>query len=129
MRVKPSSWVVLVALAGIAVIVFGHRRAVAPGVPGEDGEVHHVRVEMRDSGFEPRAITVPVGTIVDWIDVEGRHALHFDESGMAGQDEVLDIGASVSRTFRTPGRYPYHCALHGEAVGRAESGVVIVSPE
>jgi plastocyanin len=116
--------------AGIAVFSLWNRRAGAPGAPTEGAPTRHVTVVMRNVVFEPRVLTIPVGTTVDWIDTVGQHALEFDESGViAGKDDALSVGGSISRTFQTPGRYPYHCAVHGAAGGQGMSGVVIVTAQ
>ena len=85
---------------------------------------------MRNFVFEPSEITVPVGTIVDWIDVEGKHGVNFDNQGNPDDpNDALDVGGSASRTFQTPGRYQYHCPVHGGAGGKGMYGVVIVAAE
>jgi plastocyanin len=83
---------------------------------------------MKNFAFEPSEVTVPVGAIIDWIDMEGKHGVVFDGSGVADDPkDVFEVGGSLSRTFSMPGRYLYHCPAHGGAGGRGMYGVVIVS--
>jgi plastocyanin len=129
MRATPALWGIVIVLGvGLAVFSLWSRRADAPGAPPENGPARHVTVVMRNFVFEPREITIPVGTTVDWIDTVGQHAIDFDDSGVAaGKDDALSVGGSVSRTFQTPGRYSYHCAVHGAVGGNGMAGVVIVT--
>ncbi len=120
----------LVAVAAIAVFGLWSHRAGAPGSPAQPADSRHFRIAMRNFAFEPREVTVTVGTTVDWIDTEGKHGIQFDDSSVtADQDEALEVGGSISRTFQEPGRYPYHCVVHGGAGGKGMSGVVIVAPQ
>ena len=131
MRTKPLWWIVIVLGVAIAVFSLWTRRAGAPGASTEQSSpTRHVTVVMRNFVFEPQEITVQVGTTVDWIDTIGEHAIEFDESGATlGKDDVLSVGGSASRTFQTPGRYPYHCAVHGAAGGKGMAGVIVVTAQ
>jgi plastocyanin len=124
----PLTWILItLVVAAVALALWG-RRAAAPNEPPEETTTH-VRVAMRNFVFDPPQVTVQVGTTVDWIDMEGKHGVQFDESGPpADQNNALDVGGSVSRTFREPGRYPYHCVVHGGPGGQGMSGVVVVTP-
>jgi len=68
-------------------------------------------VAIRDEAFQPATITVKAGTTVSWVNKDDDpHTVtsdtpSFDSSG-------LDLDAKFSHTFRTPGRYAYHCAVH-----------------
>jgi plastocyanin len=120
----------IVLAVGFVVVFLWNRRAETPGLPDETAASRHVRVVMRNFVFEPREITVPIGTTVDWIDTEGKHAVQFDDDGRTAEPEdALDVGGSASRTFQTSGRYPYHCAVHGGAGGQGMSGGVIVTSQ
>jgi plastocyanin len=128
-RTTPPSWSILIVVAVAAVVVLGFcsYRAGAPGVPEQGEPSRHVRIAMRNYVFDPPEITIPVGTTVDWIDNEGKHGVQFDDSGPAmDRDDGLEVGGSVSRTFQTPGRYPYHCPVHGGPGGQGMAGTVIV---
>lgn len=68
-------------------------------------------IAIRDEAFQPATITVKAGTTVSWINKDDDpHTVtsdspSFDSSG-------LDLDAKFSHTFRTPGKYAYHCAVH-----------------
>jgi plastocyanin len=123
----PILWILAIALVAIVMLVLWNRQAAAPdAAPGVS--TMHVRVNMRNHAFDPPELTVPVGTTVDWIDVEGKHGVQFDEMGASGdREDAVDVGGSISRTFATPGRYPYHCVVHGGPGGQGMAGVVIVA--
>jgi plastocyanin len=84
-----------------------------------------VVVEILDSRFASREITVPVGTTVVW---EHRGSIAHT---VTGDDRSFDSGtvrsgSTFKHTFDEPGRYPYFCEFHGAAGGIGMSGVVIV---
>jgi plastocyanin len=125
---KPSlQWIAIVLLLGVVVVVYSTRNAGTPGAPPEQSS-EHVRVLMRGVQFDPPEVTIPVGATVDWIDVDGRHGVQLDVSGPGDRDDTIEPGGSISRTFHEPGRYPYHCVVHGGVGGQGMSGVVIVTP-
>ena len=77
------------------------------------------QVIIYDYKFEPRTLTVPVGTTVTWVnhDVAPHTATH-----RSFGDEPFDTGnmptsVKYSHTFRTPGTYSYQCALHQGMTG------------
>jgi len=126
-RKPPIVWIVAIALVAIVMLVLWNRQVASPDAT-TDVSTRHVRVNMRNHAFDPPEVTVPVGTTVDWIDVEGRHGVQFDEMGAGGdREDAVEVGGSISRTFGTPGRYPYHCVVHGGPGGQGMAGVVIVT--
>jgi plastocyanin len=121
--------IAVVVIVGAGAFAFWNR-AQAPSLPHESGAGQRVRVAMRNFAFDQPQITAPVGTTVDWIDVEGKHAVQFDDgSGASGSSDGLEPGGSISRTFHVPGRYVYHCPIHGGPGGQGMSGVVVITPE
>ena len=82
-------------------------------------------VEMRNFAFEPRELTVAPGTTVVWKDAVGRHTVRADDGSF--ESDVLAVGGEFRHTFDKPGRYPFHCTLHGAPNGEEMAGVVTVA--
>jgi plastocyanin len=69
--------------------------------------------------FVPAVITVPAGTTVTWTNTDdSNHMVKFPDEKSAR----LDKGSTYTRTFATPGEYPYQCGIHGARM----TGKVIV---
>lgn len=70
-----------------------------------------VSLDIRDSRYLPRTVTVPAGTTVRWInrDEETHTVTSATEIFKSGG---LNLGDEYTYTFTTPGEYPYTCALH-----------------
>lgn len=69
--------------------------------------------------FVPATITVPAGTTITWTNADdSNHIVGFPDQ----KSGRLDKGMSYSRSFATPGEYPYICAMHGVRM----KGLVIV---
>ncbi len=75
-----------------------------------------VAVIVRDYGFEPAELTVPVGTTVVWENREKRqyHSVYFESLGEKPGDYFFP-GENRQRTFNTVGSYPYICEPHHES--------------
>lgn len=71
-------------------------------------------VTLIDRAFSPASITVPAGTTVTWTNEDG--ASHFVTFADAASSR-LSSGATYTRTFTTPGVYPYTCSLHASMKG------------
>lgn len=99
------------ALAGCAT-----DQTAAP--PGDDptGADAETVVDVIDFAFEPDAVTVPVGTSVEWAYREGssRHTVTFDDGQASGD---LEPGDAYTRTFDEAGAYPYACFFHPDMTG------------
>jgi plastocyanin len=69
--------------------------------------------------FVPAQITVSAGTTVTWTNADdSNHRIKFpDQMGPR-----LDKGQTYSKTFTTPGTYPYQCGIHGPRM----TGTVVV---
>jgi plastocyanin len=92
-----------------------------------------VKLDINDSGYSKRAITVKKGTTVTWTNrgsIEHNVMLEHDDSGHAHDapkaNEVepdvfagplLANGESYSFTFNETGTNPYHCAPHPSMQG------------
>lgn len=76
-----------------------------------------VVVNMKNSAYTPKAITVKKGTKVTWVNQDFiQHnvvATNANNSGgLPTQNTLFGNGGSYSFTFDTPGTFAYHCAPH-----------------
>jgi plastocyanin len=79
------------------------------------------RVKIVDFAFRPRAITVPRGTRVKW--VNRGNASHTSTSNSGLWDSgLLSPGESFSRVFRRAGTFRYKCKIHPAMVGKVIVG-------
>ncbi len=83
-------------------------------------------VATGDNYFAPVDLVISVGDAVRWRNVGA--VAHTTTSGSRAApgglwNEVLDVGASYTRTFDTPGTFAYFCVIH---VG--QNGKVTVNP-
>jgi plastocyanin len=95
---------------------------LAPDEAGGPG-----RVTIREDQFEflPRAITIPAGTTVEWInDERAKHTATADDGLFDSGDQ--DLGVSYEYTFAEPGTYPYFCRYHGDVDGVGMAGTIVV---
>jgi plastocyanin len=84
-------------------------------------------ITVKNFGFEPKELTVPVGTEVQWTDEGGRHSVESDDGSF--QSPALAAGETFKHKFDKPGRYMYHCEFHGSQGGHDMAGVVVVMPK
>ncbi|HEY3221239.1 MAG TPA: plastocyanin/azurin family copper-binding protein [Gemmatimonadales bacterium] len=113
----------VLALAGVAVVACFSERGSGPGVTGAAecrvpvtviDSMHYI-VAIRDFGFHPATLTVPVGATVTWVNCEDvgqePHTTTSDTTGIWSSAD-LNPGNRFSHTFATPGLFPYHCIPH-----------------
>ena len=62
------------------------------------------------STFSPGTVTIPAGGSVTWQNNDV--VPHTTTSDSPGWDLTVTAGSSVTQTFATAGRFPYHCRLH-----------------
>lgn len=86
----------------------------APTITPSPGSAtgNQVEIAMEDDRFDPRSLTVPVGTTVVWVNkgADWHSVAAFDGSFESAQ---LATGESFSYTFTTPGTYNFICKHHG----------------
>jgi plastocyanin len=82
------------------------------------------RITVKNFGFDPPALTVPVGTEVEWVDEVGRHTVTADNGSF--KSGPLTAGGSFKHRFDKAGMYRYYCELHGSKGGHDMAGVVTV---
>ncbi len=81
-----------------------------------------VHVGIKDFMYTPMTVTVPVGTTVQWINLDDiPHTVV--EKDKAWRSGALDTNDTYTHTFDKPGTYEYYCALHPKMVAK-----VIVTP-
>lgn len=84
-----------------------------------------VAVEVVDSAFQPKTITINAGDTIVWTNTGamGHTVTASDQSWDSGR---LAPGQSFSRTFDTPGTIAYYCRPHGTPAGAGMAGTIVV---
>lgn len=78
-------------------------------------------VAIVDLDYQPRSLSMAVGTTVVWTNQgRSRHTVTSD-SGLFHSGD-LDPGGQYRRTFDQPGSFPYFCAYHPEMRGTVTVG-------
>jgi plastocyanin len=73
-------------------------------------------VRVKDFSFEPKQLTVPVGSKVTWtFQDSAKHNVTAKAPGLRSAD--LSGGASYSFTFAEKGSYAYVCSIHQYMTG------------
>ena len=71
------------------------------------------QVAIDNFRFEPRQLTVAVGTKVTWVNRDDvPHTATSTARPKAFDSKTLDTDQKFSHTFTTPGTYAYFCAVH-----------------
>lgn len=83
------------------------------------------KVTIKNFEFDPKEITVPVGTEVEWTDEGGRHSVISDTGVFKSMP--MAAGGTFRYKFTKAGRFPYYCEFHGSKGGHDMAGVVIVT--
>ncbi|MGE5343912.1 MAG: cupredoxin domain-containing protein [Candidatus Omnitrophota bacterium] len=90
--------------------------------------VPHRDIYIRDSGFNPSIIEVPVGTIVTWHNESSRRhtvtsGTPYNPSGLFDSDDILPNGTFTYK-FNNRGTFNYYCKRHP-----AMTAKIYVNPE
>lgn len=96
-----------------ALLIVGVALLAAPSLQPTRAQAEVVTVDIVDFAFIPDAITIPVGTTVEW--VNRGVAVHTTTSDTSVWDSGPLPGRGVGRfrfTFTEPGTYAYHCEPH-----------------
>jgi plastocyanin len=72
-------------------------------------------VQIIDSSFSPKKITVKRGTTITWTNYE--NSMHAIVSPGNFESVQLAKGKTYSRTFNVAGTFNYHCSLHPSMTG------------
>lgn len=77
-------------------------------------------------GFSPRELHIFAGQTVTWVNKGTvHHTVTADDD--AFNSGFVEPGRLYAHRFLLPGRYPYHCVLHGSERGVGMAGVIIVT--
>lgn len=70
-----------------------------------------MRIEIKDFSFQPKEVTVPVGSKVIWVnkDEEPHTVVSTDKAFLS---KALDTDDTFAFTFEKPGTYEYFCSVH-----------------
>ena len=107
-RLKFKAWAAAILIAGSSLwslsAALGLSSAQARSAAAGD-------VSIVDFSFVPAAITVNVGSAVNWLNAGAFTHTTTSNSGLWNSGD-LGPGGVFSYTFITPGVYVYHCAIH-----------------
>jgi plastocyanin len=73
-------------------------------------------IEIKDFSFQPSSITVPVGTIVTWVNSDPSSHTVTSDDGKFNSGNII-TGGQFKFTFSQPGTYKYHCNIHPSMTG------------
>jgi plastocyanin len=82
------------------------------------------RIVIKGFAFEPKKVTVPVGTEIEWVDESGRHSVKADDGSF--DSGILTAGGTFKHRFESKGVFRYYCEFHGAPHGKDMSGEVTV---
>ncbi len=117
----------VLALAGVAVVACFSERGAGPvntaaecRVPVTVIDSMHYIVAIRNFGFHPDTVHVPVGATVTWINCEtppqAPHTTTSDNAVWNSPD--LTPGDRFSHAFPVAGGFSYHCTPHPFMLGK-----------
>ncbi len=75
------------------------------------------RIEIHDFAFAPKALTVPAGARIIWVNRDDEPHTIVSAAGAFKPSHALDTGDSFAAVLRTPGTYGYFCGIHPMMVG------------
>jgi plastocyanin len=83
------------------------------------------KITIKNFAFDPPALTVSVGTEVEWTDEAGKHSVVADDGSF--KSDALTAGGSFKHKFTRPGVFRYYCEFHGSKGGHDMAGTITVS--
>ena len=76
-----------------------------------------IKVNIKDSSFQPSTLTVPIGATVEWHNQDSvQHSVTSDIQG-SFDSGVLMPGKKFAFKFNAPGSFGYHCSIHSGMQG------------
>ncbi len=76
-----------------------------------------ITVKIGNFNFGPKAVVVPAGATVTWInDDDAPHTVTAGDGSF--RSRTLDTGEQFSFTFAKPGEYGYFCSIHPMMTGK-----------
>jgi plastocyanin len=82
------------------------------------------QINITNSKFEPKKLTVTEGDTVTWNNNEGTHTVKSDTDAFVSK--TMTSGEKFTYQFTKAGSYPYHCTFHGGRGGHAMAGTIVV---
>ncbi len=83
------------------------------------GQGETVNVSIVDFAFNPKTITVSVGTTVQWTNNGGApHTVTSTSGSPAFDSGTLSSGETFRHTFTTAGEFSYRCSIHPSMTGK-----------
>ena len=127
MRTELALWW-LVILIGVSTYYIWYIAASKPAAPAavvqQAAAPEKVSVKISNFQFEPKDLIIKAGTVVEWTDALGRHAVEADDGSF--KSETLTAGGTFEHKFDSPGVFPYFCGFHGDKHGVDMAGVITV---
>jgi plastocyanin len=121
MLLKTTGFLVL-ALLIVACSTPNANPAPAEAKPADQAASGNVDIQMKDFAFNPKELTIKVGTKVTWTNMDSAGHDVKAEDGSWGSD-TLKSGQTFSMVFDKAGTFPYVCTFHPGMVG-----TLIVTP-
>lgn len=110
-RRRTFAGLVLLLSLGAIVLACGHAAVTGSGKPAKT-----YQVAIQDFSFQPKMLTVPVGSTVVWTN-EDEEPHTVVTAGNGFKSKALDTDDKFSFTFRKPGTYEYFCSVHPRMTG------------
>jgi len=78
---------------------------------GSNTGTNNTTVTMQNNVFSKTSLTIAKGTTVTWTNNDyTTHTVTADDNSFNSGD--ITAGQSYTKTFNTPGTFPYHCTYH-----------------
>lgn len=106
---------ITLALVFVAAVISIAAPANLPGQPG--ALASNVAISIQDFRFDPREITITAGDTVVWSNSGFAPHTTTSDSDIWTSGTLTQGGQPFTRTFNTPGTFPYHCSFHDSMTG------------
>jgi plastocyanin len=90
-----------------------------PDIAMPDATSGDEAVTIIDFAFQPRVLSVPVGSTVSWQNSGAAPHTVTSDTG-AFDSGTIDSGGNFSTTFSEPGMAMYHCSIHPDMTGTVQ---------
>jgi plastocyanin len=98
-------------------LTIGARIAVRTAWADENSQTQTIEVKVDNFTFNPKAITVPVNSMVSWVNKDDIPHVVAGTDG-SFKSKAMDTDQKYSYTFTKAGTYPYYCPIHPKMVGK-----------
>ncbi len=128
-RVVKTMWVALMMITIVTAAASAGSRAskktASRATANKATTAEPTVVQVSSFKFEPKVLTVKVGTTVRWVNKGGRHTVAADDGSFTSTG-LNEENAFFEHTFKKAGKFPYHCSFHGDKGGKDMAGTIIV---